>query len=216
MFDSSLHDLSKPKTIRCIELLKCSRGLPVSEIADRLGMSYMGGKQLCQKLEKLGFLVTWRKPRVAAGRPQMVYKLSAKSLDIMPRISNDHLLKIFSSIAYLYGENSAERVLHQYFSFIEEEWKKDIEKGKSIVEKLTCLVDKRSSCGYFSKWHYNGEKGLFMEEYYHPLHSLIEKYPSIIQMELQMMQRLIGAPIKRTELKEGKVLTVIVYSINSL
>ena len=44
-----------------MELIKCSGGLSVGELAEVMGMSYMGVKKHCLAMHKLGLLETWLK-----------------------------------------------------------------------------------------------------------------------------------------------------------
>ena len=65
-----LRDLSRPKLLDIVMLLKRSPGLSVNEMSGALCMSYMGVKQNCVQLEKLGYLDTWLRPKKAGGRPE--------------------------------------------------------------------------------------------------------------------------------------------------
>src|SRR5258708_17758944 len=60
---SRISELGRSQRLRIIHLLKKTRGLAVTEIANRLGLSYMGAKQHCAELEKQGVVDTWRLPK---------------------------------------------------------------------------------------------------------------------------------------------------------
>ena len=73
------HDLIRPQWRVVLEELKLSGGLPVSELARRVGASYMAVKQHCEELNKIGYLERSRIPRKVVGRPEIFYSLGVKS-----------------------------------------------------------------------------------------------------------------------------------------
>ena len=70
-----------------LEALKRSGGMPVSDLAREVEMSYMGVKQHCLKLCEMGYLEEWRLPRAKkeVGRPEKLYRLTAKCDPLFPR-----------------------------------------------------------------------------------------------------------------------------------
>ena len=70
MQNSVLQDISRPQWYDIMRHLKQSQGLVVGELCEKLDMSYMGVKQHCVALEKLGYLDTWRRPK-KVGRPEI-------------------------------------------------------------------------------------------------------------------------------------------------
>ena len=56
-------EIGKSQRLRLVNRLKRTQGLSVGELAEALGMSYMGVKQICVELERLGYLDTWRRPK---------------------------------------------------------------------------------------------------------------------------------------------------------
>ncbi len=216
MFPKAIHELSKPRVILILETIKCSRGMSVSELVKLLEMSYMGVKRLCVNLEDLGYLKTWRVPREEAGRPQLVYRLTAKCDTLFSSNSNGLSLFLFESMKTLYGDASPERLLYRYFEELSKGWKKSVDKGLSLIEKVTRLVEQRKACGYFCKCIYTPEDGLRIEEYHHPLEPVIQLYPSAIQVELQVLKKILGTNIRREEEVIDASSKVVVYSMSTL
>lgn len=216
MFPQAFHDLSKPRVMAIIEAIKSSRGLSVRELSHDLEMSYMGVKQHCVKLEDLGYLKTWRVPREEAGRPEMVYRLTAKCDILFPQVGAEISLYIMDSVKEIYGDSAPEKLLYRYFSDLGERWKKSVVKGHSLIEKVTRLVDKRKDSGYFCRCVYTTKEGLSLEEYHHPLQEILNKYPSAIQVELQLIQRLLGTSVTREVRVIDKTMSIVVYSMQTL
>ena len=108
-----LRRLSKPHWFDIMELIKCSGGLSVGELAEALGMSYMGVKKHCLAMHKLGWLDTWRSPK-AVGRPEKLYRLTEKVAPLFPPIGNEVCLAILEAAAQL-ESNGAEKLLLAFF-----------------------------------------------------------------------------------------------------
>ena len=74
-------------------------------------------------------------------------------------------------------------------------------KGGSVVERATWLAKLRDKEGYLSECAFDKEDGFRMVEYHSPYTLLAQKYPTVYRMEQQMLERVIGTRIERTEEK---------------
>ena len=75
-------------------------------------------------------------------------------------------------------------------------------KGGSVVERrLAKLRDKE---GYLSECAFDKEDGFRMVEYHSP-YTLLAQGPTVYRMEQQMLERVIGTRIERTEEASGLV-----------
>jgi len=199
-----------------LETLKNSNGKSVNELAESLGMSYMGAKQQCLNLEKLGYLKPWRVPRKEAGRPEKVYRLTSKCDILFPQAGVDLTLAMMENVRQVYGETAPEKLLYVHFENLWEKWKPGIIKGKSLVERATRLVDMRKKEGCFCSCVYEPEKGLTIEEYHNPMKEIFKKYPSAIQLETKLIEKLLATKVKRAEEKSTRGVSVVVYFIATL
>jgi len=103
-----------------------------------------------------------------------------------------------------------------YFQELQDRWLPKVKAGKSLVEKATRLSDLRDSAGWFGRCHYDAESGFRMEEYHNPMERMYSDYPNAVRMEVQMMERLLGTKINRTEANLGKGRKLVVYEIATL
>jgi len=190
-----LRRISKPHWFEIMELIKCSGGLSVGELAEVMGMSYMGVKKHCLAMHKLGLLETWRNPK-AVGRPEKLYRLTAKAAPLFPQIGNDFSFLILEAATQL-ESNAAEKILFSFFRTRTEQLSKVVS-GDSVQERAEKLAAARSETGYYSKCIFTEEEGLRIEEYHNPLEPLFEKYNTLERMEIQMFERLLGARVQRT------------------
>jgi len=190
-----LRRISKPHWFEIMELIKCSGGLSVGELAEKMGMSYMGVKKHCLAMQKLGYLDTWRSPK-AVGRPEKLYRLTEKAAPLFPGVSSDVCLSILE-VATQLETNGAEKLLFSFFR-TRTEHLATVVTGDSVQERAEKLAGARSAAGYYSRCVYSEEEGLRLEEFHNPLQPLFDKYPTLERMEAQMFERLLGARVERT------------------
>ena len=204
MFLPGFRELVKEGWVKVIEELKISGGLPVSELSRRLGGSYMGMKDQCDKLVKMGYLERWRLPRQEVGRPEIMYRLAAKADAIFPQAGVSLSLELLDAARSLFGAAAPERLLLQYFSQLRERWRPKLTKAKSLVERATILSGLREKEGCFGRCKYDPAKGFRIEEYHHPLQAVFAVYPGAITLELRMMEELLGTRVLRKEVAGGR------------
>jgi predicted ArsR family transcriptional regulator len=105
--------------------LKHSTGMSVNELCQEMKMSYMGVKQHCVDLEKKRLLDTWRRPK-PAGRPEKVYRLTAKLDPLFPEMGNDWTLSLLETADQVFGERAAAKLLFSYFQKRTERWQRSL------------------------------------------------------------------------------------------
>ncbi len=204
MFLPGYKDLVKPQWVATLEELKVAGELPVSELTRRLGLSYMAVKQYCEALKKLGYLERTRAPRAEVGRPEIFYRLSARTAVLFPEAGVTFSLSLLENVRTLFGESAPERLLYQYFQRLQERWQPRLAKARSLVEKATLLTTLREQEGCYARLKYDPEHGVRIEEYHHPLHPVFAKYPHAIGMELRMLEALLGTRVNRRETHAGR------------
>ena len=209
MFLKILRDIAKPQWFDIIMLLKRSVGLSVAELSKSLGMSYMGVKQHCIELEKRGYVDTWRRPK-EIGRPEKAYRLTEKANLLFPEVGNELTLEILETITATSGANAAEKLLFAYFQKLGRSYDVKV-KGESIVERATTLARLRDREGRLSAVEAEGDD-LRMVEYHDPLRRVAERFRTARRMEEQMLERVLGNPVSRSE-EVASGLTRITFSI---
>ncbi len=213
MFTKVLQDISRPQWFEIIRHLKQSQGLAVGELAEKLGMSYMGVKQHCVSLQKKGYLDTWRRAK-AIGRPEKIYRLTDKADPIFPEGGNELTLGILEGVAKVYGPSAPDKLLFNYFQAKADAYLAKI-KGDAVAEKATALAKLRFQEGYLSDCTYIRGEGLKISEFHHPLASVLAAYPSVVRMEEGMFERVLGTKVKREE-EHAAGLTKTTFLIDSL
>lgn len=197
-------DLVKPQWRVVLEMLKVSGGLPVSELARQLDASYMAVKQHCEELKKLGYLDRSRVPRTAVGRPEIFYSLAGKADALFPQAGAGFTLGLLDELKGLFGENTPDKLLFQYFQKLQDKWHPQLAKAQELVERATRLAALREKEGCCVRCKHDPEEGFRIEEYHNPLQRVFERYPRAIAMEQRMIEELLGARVLRRELGGGR------------
>ncbi len=180
------------------ELKRTPHGLPVAEIAGRLGMSYMGVKDLCTDLEKRGLLDSWRQP-TKLGRPQMLYRLTNKAHELFPTASNPLTIELLQASLSLYGASAPEKLLMVTFQRKSADYQRRL-KGDTIAERAEALARLRDAEGYMTEWLPAGEEGeMQVVEHHSPILDVLRAFPLVAKMESDLFQRLLHAQVRREE-----------------
>ena len=213
MFLRIARDIAKPQSFAIFDLLKRSTGMPVGELAKALKMSYMGVKQHCVELEKKGFLDTWRRAG-ETGRPEKLYRLTAKAAAFYPEAGNEMTLEILQSIQQIYGPTAPDKLLFAHFAKKTEGYLKRV-KGRSISERATAFAKLRNLEGHCAEVEYDPQEGFRVVEFHHPMKEIATAFPSIRQMETVMIAKVLMTEVQRVE-ERASGLTKVAWVIPTL
>jgi predicted ArsR family transcriptional regulator len=193
-------EIGKSQRLRVVNRLKRTQGLSVGELAEALGMSYMGVKQHCIELERLGYLDTWRRPKAAAqvGRPELVYRLTRKALELFPSACNETTLMLLDAAQSLYGTVAPEKLLFLVFQRKTEGYVGRV-KGATVAERATAFAAIRDAEGCMAELERDGA-ALRVVEHHSPLADLLAAYPALLpRLEQEMYSRVLRTPVKREQ-----------------
>jgi predicted ArsR family transcriptional regulator len=188
-----LNEIGRSQRLAVLHELKRSNGLPVKELARRLGMSYMGVKQHCLELHRDGYLDTWRNPK-PIGRPELLYRLTRKSHELFPMQSHEMLLDVFSAAKQLYGPTAPAKMLFVHFREKAEAYRAKL-RGESLEERARWFARLRDREGCMAEC----EAGppLRIVERHSPIADLFEVIPEAVGMEREMFERVLDARVRR-------------------
>ncbi|MDQ8192119.1 helix-turn-helix transcriptional regulator [Roseibacillus persicicus] len=218
MFSQALRDIARPSQVEILEALKKSEGMPVSDLARAIGMSYMGVKQHCVALEKKGYLECWRIPRseVGVGRPEKLYRLTEQVEPLFPQAGVELTLEFMQAVSEQFGETAPEKLLFRFFQKRRDEWQKRVQLGRSLVERCTRYVDIWEKHGASARVHHQAGEGLRLEEFHNPLAAVFEVYPNARRFEVQTMEQLLSTKVTIEERKVSKSGERLLYLLESL
>lgn len=191
-----LRKIAKSQKYQILSEIKRSQGLSVSELCDRISLSYMGVKQHCVALEKDGYLDTWRRPK-GMGRPEKAYRLTPLAQEFFPTEYTNFTLEILENVTKVYGPVAVEKLLFQIYQNHNDRLVKVV-KGTSLEEKARSLATHREQEGYMSEYYFDAETRTHqIIEYNSPVLAIGDKYPILYQLESQLFENLLGAKISR-------------------
>ncbi|MGC1479162.1 MAG: winged helix-turn-helix transcriptional regulator [Chthoniobacterales bacterium] len=189
-----LVEIGRSQRVAIVHELQRSQGLPVKELAARLGMSYMGIKQHCQDLAKDGYVDTWRNPK-PVGRPEMVYRLTRKAEELFPTESNAMAIDFLATAKQLFGPTASGKILMIYFRRKTEGYFEKV-KGEDVATRAKWFARVREREGCMATLE-STERQLVIVERHSPIASLLEQYPETAKLERDLVEKVIGVPVKR-------------------
>lgn len=214
MFFDILRDISRPHWVEILMVLKKSPGMAVRAISEELGMSYMGVKQHCVAMEKLGYLDTWRHPQ-KTGRPLKLYRITTKCAPLFPDIGRELGIGLLDALKDSMGSNAPEKFLHAFFAQKAEKYLLKVQKAKSTTDRAEKLAKIRDAEGYACECAYDSTQGLHLREHHSLISELEEAFPTVGKMEEQMMTKVLASTVTRT-VEKASGLELRVFSIKTL
>jgi predicted ArsR family transcriptional regulator len=190
-------EIGKSQRLEIINRLKRTQGLSVGELAEQLGMSYMGVKQHCVDLEKEGYLDTRRRGGKGIGRPEMLYRLTDRCHGLFPCASNCMTLSLLENAKALYGPAAPEKLLFSVFQKKAEAYLTKV-RGGTIAERAGKLVRVRDSEGCMAEIE-RDDAVIRIVEHHCPIHDLLKAFPIVARLEAELFTRVLGAAVQREE-----------------
>jgi len=189
-------EIGKSQRLEIINKLKRTQGLSVGELAEQLGMSYMGVKQHCVDLETEGYLDTWRRAK-GIGRPEMIYRLTDRTHGLFPCASNGMTIALLENARALYGPAAPEKLLFSVFQKKTEAYQAKV-RGETVAERAGKLARVRDSEGCMSDFEHDAAF-IRIIEHHCPIHDLLKAFPIVARLEAELFTRVLGATVQREE-----------------
>ena len=190
-------EIGKSQRLQIVNKLKRTQGLSVGELAEHLGMSYMGVKQHCVELEDEGYLDTWRRAK-GIGRPELVYRLTERAHDLFPTASNSMTITLLENARALFGPAAPEKLLFSVFHKKAEAYQAKV-RGDTLAEKAGKLARIRDAEGYMSEVEPDGPL-VRIVEHNCPIQDMLKAFPIIGRLEAEMFTQVLGAIVQRDEM----------------
>jgi predicted ArsR family transcriptional regulator len=189
-------EIGKSQRLAIINRLKRTQGLSVKELAELLGMSYMGIKQHCVELEAEGYLDTWRRAK-GIGRPELVYRLTERSHGLFPSECNGMTITLLENAKALYGPSAPEKLLFSVFQKKAEAYQSKV-RGGAIADRAGKLAKLRDTEGHMAEIEQDTAY-IRIVEHHCPIHDLLKAFPIIGRLEAELFTRVLGVAVQREE-----------------
>lgn len=193
-----LRKLAKSQKYLILAEIKRSQGLSVSQLCERINLSYMGVKQHCVALEKDGYLDTWRRPK-GMGRPEKAYRLTVMAQEFFPSEHTHFTGEILKSIAEVYGPAAPEKILYQIYRNQTVKAQSKVT-GHTLEERARSFASLRESEGYMSEYYFNPDiQRHQIIEYNSPVLPIADQFKILIQLENSLIESVLGVRVHREE-----------------
>lgn len=209
-----LKDLARPHVMDLIMLMKRGTGQSVNELSAALRMSYMGVKQHCQFLERKGYVDTGLRPKSGGGRPEKLYRLTAKLDALFPHAAGETALRLLTAVEQEFGAKATHVLLRQLFAEQTELYRKGM-KGRTLLDRAQCMARLRQAQGCLSICEFDAHEGLRIIELHNPLGCMIEQHPLAAELETQMFGHVVKCEAARLDFCKGR-LTRIEFRLKAL
>ncbi len=193
-----LRKLAKSQKYLILAEIKRSQGLSVSQLCERINLSYMGVKQHCVALEKDGYLDTWRRPK-GMGRPEKAYRLTTTAQEFFPSEHTHFTGEILRSLSEVYGPAAPEKILFQIYKNLTVRLQAKVT-GGTLEERARSFAAIRETEGYMSEYYFNPDiQRHQIIEYNSPLLPIADQFKILNQLETTLIENVLGVPILRDE-----------------
>lgn len=191
-----LRKLAKSQKYLILAEIKRSQGLSVSQLCERINLSYMGVKQHCVALEKDGYLDTWRRPK-GMGRPEKAYRLTSQAQEFFPSEHTNFTSEILKSIEQVYGPAAPEKILYQIYQNLTTKWQSKIS-GSSLEERARSFAALRDQEGYMSEYYFNPDiQRHQIIEYNSPVLTIADQFKILTQLENALIESVLKVRVHR-------------------
>jgi len=193
-----LRKLAKSQKYLILAEIKRSQGLSVSQLCERINLSYMGVKQHCVALEKDGYLDTWRRPK-GMGRPEKAYRLTSQAQEFFPSEHTNFTGEILKSLEQVYGPAAPEKILYQIYQNQTTKWQSKVI-GSSLEERVRSFVALRDHDGYMSEYYFNPDiQRHQIIEYNSPMLVIADQFKILTQLENALIENVLGVRVHREQ-----------------
>ncbi len=193
-----LRKLAKSQKYLILAEIKRSQGLSVSQLCERINLSYMGVKQHCVALEKDGYLDTWRRPK-GMGRPEKAYRLTSQAQEFFPSEHTNFTGEILKSLEQVYGPAAPEKILYQIYQNQTAKWQSKIT-GSTLEERARSFATIRDQDGYMSEYYFNPDiQRHQIIEYNSPVLVIADQFKILTQLENALIENVLGVRVHREQ-----------------
>lgn len=202
-----LSQIGRSQRLAVVNHLKRSpEGLTVAALAARMDMSYMGTKQHCIELEGDGYVDTFRRHR-GVGRPELLYRLTEKAQILFPQEDNALCISLLEQARKLFGATAPEKILYLHFQKKTAAYQEEIPDGPPDG-RARALARLREKEGYMAEL---ADDPLRLIERHHPMRGLFDAFPAAVDLERDMIQRVLGVPVRREISRTGAAYEAVYF-----
>ncbi|WP_139490743.1 helix-turn-helix transcriptional regulator [Brevibacillus dissolubilis] len=179
-----------------LHMLKLKGSLPVSDIANDLGITEMAVRRHLNTLER-DDLITSTLVRQAMGRPTNVYSLSQQADELFPRNYSDLTLDFLKDIQEIDGDDKIDALFNRREDRLEEIYRQQIQ--GELEDRVAALAELQNEKGYMVEWEKDEETGDYLlKEFNCPIAQVAREFTQACQCELSLFRKVLETTVEQT------------------
>lgn len=192
--------MERPTSTRdeILTMLKTQGRMPVSEMAEKLGITEMAIRRHLNTLERDLYIDT-ELTRQAMGRPTNLYFLTEKGHDLFPKNYSDIAVDFLKDIESTDGREKIDQLFERREARLEAQLSERMQ-GLPFNEKVKALAEIQNEKGYMVEWDQTDDGEYILKEFNCPISAVAKEYNQACNCELSLFQKLLGTKkVERTE-----------------
>jgi predicted ArsR family transcriptional regulator len=157
-------------------------------------MTSAGARQHLLKLEDAG-LVEAESRRRGRGRPRKYWRLTAQGHGRFPDRHSDLTVELLRSVRKVFGENGLEKLIADRRRASLADYRKAVEAGRSLRQRLTALAEARSREGYMASIVEEAKGKFLLVEDHCPICAAAATCQGLCRSELATFRAVLGPGI---------------------
>jgi len=177
-----------------LEYLHQSAGVDVQSLCELLGVTRTAVRQRISRLESAGLIVSDLQGQ-SRGRPRNIYRVTAEGLHALGENYRQLAVVLWEAITGFEDEDVRIRLLARVRDVLAERFRRQLGSCENLDDRLDLLASEMKSSGFNVESDHQG--GLrILRETSCPFPLLAEVDDAICQVERQVLEQVLGAPVE--------------------
>lgn len=185
-----------PSLYRFLQLLKTKGPQSSAAVAQQLAITHEGARFQLTKLAQDGYVLAQSVAK-GVGRPQQIWKLTAKGNEQFADTHADLAIQFLESIEEVLGQEAMQQVLQGRERGAKERYAEQLVGITGLEEKIARFSEIRKAEGYLAEW-FKDEEGYVLIEHHCPIHSAAKKCDGLCLTDLHIIQHVLGEYVSVT------------------
>lgn len=196
--EETLAALPEPRRAALVAI-KGSGPMDISELADRVGISYEGMRQQLAQLELDGWVTrSLERETSRRGRPRALYRLTSAGDHLFPKGYDDLAVALIDAAGERLGAGAVRQLLEEVARKKIDSWEPRLQ-GKSFQERLGAVSDIYLADDPFCRVEYDDAGEPLLVEMNCPYLEVARRRPALCSVTVSVLRRLLGRRVVRTE-----------------
>lgn len=182
---------------RILHILKTKGPETAAVLARRLDMTAVAARQHLEPLKREG-LVAYDERRKGVGRPERVWRLTAKATAHFPDSHGELAVAMLGSMREAFGEAGLDRLVALRTKAQVRAYRQRVSPRAPLHRKVAELAAIRREEGYMAEWSRDGN-GFLLVENHCPICAAARTCRGLCAGEIELFRHVLGAMVERTE-----------------